>query len=138
MRLKPSTPRERMTARTIISLERLLADSTKPAVMRRACALRLSRLRAASRPATTTRTTAPAPVPSEVAKFEAVQSFHALSRQRTALHRKRRSPGEQEIFRAMLALMPAAAPTNDDPKAWTNFVAQIDGLLSEIKNIKQP
>ena len=135
MRLKPSTPRERNAARTIIALERLVADSTAAPKMRRAATLRLGRLRAASRPATTTRTTAPA-APTEQAKFEAVQSFHALSRQRTALHRKRRTTGEQEAYTAMAALMPAAMPQDGDPKAWTDFVAQIDGLLSEIKSIK--
>ena len=136
MRLKPSTTRERMNARTIIALERLVADSTKPAVMRRAATLRLGRLRAASRPAITTRTNAPTPAPTEAAKFEAVQSFHALSRQRSALHRKRRTPGEREIFQAMIALMPNSAPEDNDPTAWQNFVAQIDGLLSEIKAVK--
>lgn len=136
MILKPSTTRERNAARTIIALERLVADSTKPAVMRRAATLRLGRLRAASRPAITTRTTPAAPTPTEQAKFEAVQSFHALSRQRSALHRKRRTPGEREIFQAMIALMPNSAPEDNDPTAWRNFVAQIDGLLSEIKAVK--
>lgn len=136
MRLKPSTARERMTARTIISLERLVADSTKPAVMRRAATLRLGRLRAASAPAKPLVITTRTPAPTEQAKFEAYQSFIALSQQRRALFNKRRSPGEREIFQAMVALMPATAPTNNDPKAWTNFVAQIDGLLSEIKSIK--
>jgi hypothetical protein len=135
---------ERSKQITIAALQRAITDSTRPEKIRRACALRLSRLRAATtasakRPAPTTRTTPAAPTaPSAQACFEAHQSFTALAAQRSALHRKRRSPGEQEIFKAMLALMPAAAPTNDDPKAWTNFVAQIDGLLSEIKNIKQP
>ena len=140
MRLKPSTTRERMNARTIISLERLVADSTKPAVMRRAATLRLGRLRAASAPAkpltVTTRTTAPTPAPTEQAKFEAYQSFIALSQQRRALFNKRRSPGEREIFQAMIALMPNSAPEDNDPTAWQNFVAQIDGLLSEIKAVK--
>lgn len=144
MKSIPATTRERNTARTILSLERLVADSTKPEVMRRACALRLSRLRAAmtaptKRTATTTRTIPAAPAaPSEQAKFEAVQSFLALTAQRKALHRKRRSAGEREIFAALTLLMPAAVPQDNDPKAWRNFVAQIDGLLTEIKSIKQP
>jgi hypothetical protein len=29
-------------------------------------------------------------------------------------------------------------PQDSDPTAWRNFVAQIDGLLSEIKSIKHP
>jgi hypothetical protein len=109
--------------------------------MRRAAALRLSRLRAATaapttRPAVTTRTNAPEAAPSEQSKFEAYQSFIVLSRQRSALFNKRRTPAEREIFKAMLALMPAAQPQGNDPTAWRNFVAQIDGLLSEIKNAK--
>jgi hypothetical protein len=124
---------------TIAALQRAVADSARPEKIRRACALRLSRLRAASRPATTTRTKpAASAAPTEQAKFEAVQSFRALSLQRTALHRKRRTTGEQEIFKAMLALMPATSPQDSDPTAWRNFVGLIDGLLSEIKNIKQP
>lgn len=122
--------------RTIECLQRVVADSTKPATMRRAATLRLSRLRAATRPTITTRTSAPVPAPTEQAKFEAYQSFVALSQQRSALMRKRRSPAEQEIFQSMIALMPSAAPTDNDAKAWNNFVAQIDGLLSEIKNIR--
>ena len=127
---------------TIAALQRAVADSARPEKIRRACALRLSRLRAATtatakRPAPTTRTTPAAPsAPTAQACFEAHQSFTALAAQRSALHRKRRSPGEQEIFKAMLALMPAAMPQDGDPKAWTDFVAQIDGLLSEIKSIK--
>jgi hypothetical protein len=139
MRLKPSTTRERNAARTIIALERLVADSTAAPKMRRAATLRLGRLRAASRPAITTRTTPTAPAPSEEAKFEAAQSFNALARQRTALFRNRhRTRGEQEAFNAMVFLMPATMPPDNDPTAWRNFVAVIDGLLSEIKNIKYP
>ena len=122
--------------RTIECLQRVVADSTKPATMRRAATLRLSRLRAATRPTITTRTSTPVPAPTEQAKFEAYQSFIALSQQRRALLRKRRSPAEQEIFQSMIALMPSAAPADNDAKAWNNFVAQIDGLLSEIKNIR--
>jgi len=121
-------------ALTIAALERCVSDSTRPEKLRRSAALRLSRLRAAvKRPAITTR--APA-APTEDAKFEAYQSFVALSAQRSALHRKRRSAAEQTIFTTMAALMPAAAPTNSDPKAWTDFVAQVDGLLAELKGIK--
>jgi hypothetical protein len=137
MRLKPSTNRERNAARTIIALERLVADSTTAPKMRRAATLRLGRLRAANRPAITTRAKPAAPAPSEEAKFEAAQSFAALARQRTALFRnRRRTQGEQEAFNAMVCLMPATMPPDNDPKAWTNFVAQIGGLLSEIKTIK--
>lgn len=133
---KLSTHRERMTARTVAALQRLVADSTAAPKMRRAATLRLSRLRAATRPTVITRTSAPVPAPTEQAKFEAYQSFIALSQQRSALMRKRRTPAEQEIFQSMIALMPSAAPQGNDPKAWNNFVAQIDGLLSEIKNIR--
>lgn len=141
----PPTASARRAERTMICLERLIADSTKPETMRRHAALRLGRLRAAQRSAKPSRPAAPPPAttratppPSPQACFEAVQSFRALSRQRTALFRKRRTAGEQDILKAMIALMPAAAPQGNDPKQWRNFVAQIDGLLSEIKSIKQP
>jgi hypothetical protein len=121
-------------ARTIAVLEKCVADSTRPAALRRAATLRLSRLRSA---ATATRTTAPAPepAPSEQAKFEAVQSFRALAAQRSALMRKRRSRGEQEIFAHMIALMPGAVPSAEDQKGWSDFVARIDATLSEIKSV---
>ena len=132
--------RERNRARTITALQNLAANYAVAPKMRQAAALRLSRLRAATTPAITTRaakTTAPAP--SEEAKFEAAQSFNALARQRTALFRnRRRTRGEQEAFNAMVFLMPATMPPDNDPTAWRNFVAVIDGLLSEIKNIKHP
>jgi len=129
---------ERTRQRTIAALEKAVADSTRPEKMRRACALRLSRLRAAvKRPAPiTTRTTAPAPTPSEQAKFEAVQSFRALAAQRSALMRKRKTRGEMEIFASMIALMPGTIPNADDQVGWRNFIAQIDATLSEIKTIK--
>ena len=133
---------ERSKQITIAALQRAITDSTRPEKIRRACALRLSRLRAATtasakRPAPTTRTTPAAPTaPSAQACFEAVQSFRALSRQRTALFSKRRSEGERQILATMTMLMPAAAPTNDDPKEWAAFIDRIDLLLSEIKNIK--
>jgi hypothetical protein len=137
-------------ALTIAALEKAVVDFSRPEKIRRSCALRLARLRAAGRPATglrptpgTTTRTKPAPaakpatppVPSERARYEAVQSFLALSRHRTALHRKRRTPAETEIYFSMTALMPAAVPTTDDAKAWTDFIARIDGTLSEIKSI---
>jgi len=122
-------------ARTIAVLEKCVADSTRPAALRRAATLRLSRLRAATN-ATRTTSPAPEPAPSEQAKFEAVQAFLALSRQRTALHRKRCTAGEYEIKAAMTALMPASAPQDNNPTAWRNFVAQVDGLLFEIKTTK--
>jgi hypothetical protein len=126
---------EQTRQRTIRALQACIADSAKPEKLRRAATLRLSRLRAAAkRPATATRTTAPAPT--EDAKFEAVQTFRALAAQRSSLMRKRRSRGENEAFAAMVALMPAAVPQDSDPTAWRNFVGQIDGLLSEIKTIK--
>jgi hypothetical protein len=131
-------------ARTLAALEACINDSTRPEKLRRACALRLGRLRAAAKaaPATgaTTRTKAapakpaPLPVPTERARFEAVQSFLALSRHRTALHRKRRTPAETEIYFSMTALMPAAVPITDDPAAWTDFIARISGILQEIKS----
>ncbi len=128
-------------ALTIRTLEACINDSTRPEKLRRMAALRLSRLRAAARPATSTATRtkavpakpAPLPVPTEKARYESVQSFLALSRHRTALHRKRRTPAEMEIYFSMTALMPAAVPATDDAKAWTDFIARIDGTLSEIK-----
>jgi hypothetical protein len=142
----------RIRAKNIEILTSVYNDASRPEAVRRSAALRLSRLRAAGRPATglrltpgttTTRTkpaTAAKPatpqVPTEKAKFEAVQSFFALSRTRSALHRKRCTAAEYEIKATMVALMPAAVPTTDDATAWRNFIAQIDGLLSEIKNIK--
>jgi len=143
----------RIRAKNIEILTSVYNDASRPEAVRRSAALRLSRLRAAGRPATglrlttgttTTTRTKPAPaakpatppVPTERARFEAVQSFLALSRHRTALHRKRCNAAEYEIKATMVALMPAAVPTTDDATAWRNFIAQIDGLLSEIKNIK--
>jgi hypothetical protein len=76
-------------ALTIAALEKAVVDFSRPEKIRRSCALRLGRLRAAARPATSTATrTKPAPaakpatlpVPTERARFEAVQSFLALSR----------------------------------------------------------
>ena len=127
-----------MTTKTQTALRKLIADASTPAAIRRAATLRLSRLRAATTPAAITRAakpTAPA-APSEKAVYEAVQSFHALSRQRTALYRRRSTTREQTIFNAMTALMPAAVPTSSDPTEWRNFIAQIDGILEEIKNVR--
>ena len=120
-----------MNTRTQAALRKLIADTSTAPTMRRAATLRLSRLRAA-----TTRTTIPTPAaPSEKAVYEAVQSFHALSRQRSALYR-RRTAGSFSILNAMTALMPAAVPTSSDPTEWRNFIAQIDGILEEIKNAR--
>ncbi len=136
-------------ALTIAALEKAVVDFSRPEKIRRSCALRLARLRAAGRPATglrltpgTTTRTKPAPaakpatppVPTERARFEAVQSFLALSRHRSVLHRKRRTPAETEIYFSMTALMPAAVPSSDDPAAWTDFIARISGILQEIKS----
>jgi hypothetical protein len=138
-------------ALTIAALEKAVVDFSRPEKIRRSCALRLARLRAAGRPATglrptpgttTTTRTKPAPaakpatppVPTERARYEAVQSFLALSRSRTALHRKRRTPAETEIYFSMTALMPAAVPVGDDAKSWTDFIARISGILEEIKS----
>ena len=129
--------RARNRDKTVAALQRLAADSAAAPKMRRAATLRLSRLRAATTPAATTRAakpTAPA-APSEKAVYEAVQSFHALSRQRTALSRKHRTPAMQDAFLAISALLPAAVPTSNDLQPWINFVQQIDGLLAEIKNV---
>jgi hypothetical protein len=137
-------------ALTIRTLEACIADASRPEKLRRMAGRRLARLRAAAKAApatglrlttgTTTRTTAakPAtpPVPTEKAKFEAVQSFLALSRTRTVLHRKRCNAAEYEIKATMVALMPAAVPTTDDAKQWTDFIARVSGTLEEIKNIK--
>jgi len=127
-----------MTTKTQTALRKLAADASEPATMRRAATLRLSRLRAATTPAATTRAAKPtAPTtPSEKAVFEAVQSFHALSRQRTALYRRRPTAGSFSILNTMTALMPAAVPTSSDPTEWRNFIAQIDGILEEIKNVR--
>jgi hypothetical protein len=121
--------------------ERILADASKPEKIRRNAALRLSRLRAASAPAKplsiTTRTNAPTPAPNEKAIFEAVQSFRALSRQRSVLfNKRRRTEGEREILATMTALMPSAVPQGSDPKTWADFVGRIDLLLEEIRSIK--
>jgi hypothetical protein len=131
-------------ARTIRALEECVADASRPEKLRRMAALRLSRLRAAARPATGTTTTrtkpatapkpATPPVPTEKARFESVQSFLALSRNRSALHRKRRTPAENNIYAAMICLMPATVPTTDDPAAWTDFISRISGILQEIKS----
>ena len=128
-----------MKPSTIARLQAAIADASQPAMVRRAAALRLARLRAATTTASkgltiTTRATPPAP--SEVAKFEAVQGFHALSRHRTALYHKRRTPIEHHMVLALAALMPASVPTSDDPQTWNDFIAKIDGTLSEIKSIK--
>lgn len=126
-----------MTTRTQAALRKLIADTTTAPTMRRAAVLRLGRLRAATTSVTTARAKPAAPAaPSDKAIFEAVQSFHALSRQRTALGRKHRTPALQDAFLAITAQLPAAVPTSNDPRAWSNFVAQIDGLLSEIKNVR--
>lgn len=134
------TASERTRARTMYCLERLVADSTKPEAMRRAATLRLGRLRAASRSAKPLTITPakkpPTPAPTEKAIFEAVQSFRALSRQRTALFKKRRTEGERQILATMTALMPGAIPQGSDPKTWADFVGRIDLLLEEIRSIK--
>jgi hypothetical protein len=65
-----------------------------------------------------------------------VQSFYALSRQRSALYRRRSTARELTIFNAMTALMPATVPTSSDPTEWRNFIAQVDGVLEEIKNVR--
>jgi hypothetical protein len=136
----------RIRAKNIEILTSVYNDASRPEAVRRSAALRLSRLRAAGRPATglrlttgtTTKTTAPKPAtppaPTEKAKFEAVQSFLALSRTRSALFRKRRTPAENNIFAAMTCLMPGTAPTTDDPGQWRDFIARISGILEEIKS----
>ncbi len=135
-------------ALTIRTLEQCVADASRPEKLRRMAGRRLARLKAAAKAApatglrlttgTTTRTTAakPAtpPAPTEKAKFEAVQSFLALSRHRTALHRKRRTPAENNIFAAMTCLMPGTAPTSDDPAAWRDFIDRIGLILQELKS----
>jgi len=133
-------------ARTIRALEECVADASRPEKLRRMAALRLSRLRAAARPATGTTTTrtkpatapkpATPPVPTQRARYEALEAFLCLARQRSALYRKRCNAAEYEIKATMVALMPAAVPTTDDAKAWTDFIAQVSCLLEEIKNIK--
>jgi hypothetical protein len=132
---------DRHRDKTIAALQRLASDSAAAPKMRRAATLRLGRLRAASATAKplsiTTRTNAPKPAPNEKAIFEAVQSFRALSRQRSVLfNKRRRTEGEREILATMTALMPGAVPQGSDPKAWSDFVGRIDLLLEEIRSIK--
>ncbi len=116
--------------------ERILADATAPEKIKRNAALRLSRLRAAAkRPAVTTRAATPAPMPSKDQIFEAVEAFRALGRQRTALIGKRKSAAERQALATMVALMPSAVPQASDPTEWRNFVAQVEGLLAEIKTL---
>ena len=133
---KPMSPRIR--AKNIAILEGIVANASRPEALRRSAALRLSRLKGAVSP-TTTRTTpkpAPLPVPTDKARFEALESFLALSRHRTALFRKRRTAGEQDIFNAMVALMPATVPPTDDPQQWRDFIARVSAILEEIKSTK--
>lgn len=127
------------TEKQITALERLISDSAQPEKVKRACSLRLSRLR---RAATTTqrmgaapmaRSVTPPTAPSAKQCVEAGEAFLALSRQRSALHRKRRTPAEQEVFGVMVALMPPAIPTSADPNEWRDFVAKVEAVLSEIK-----
>ena len=126
-----------MTTKTQTALRKLIADASTPAAIRRAATLRLWRLRAATNPAAITKAAKPTTpaAPSEKSVYEAVQSFHALSRQRSALFRHR-TAGSFNILNAMTALMPAAVPTSSDPTEWRNFIAQIDGILEEIKNVR--
>ena len=138
-------------ARTIRALEECIADASRPEKLRRMAALRLARLRAAAKAApatglrlttgTTTRTKpataakpAAPPAPTERTRFEALQSFLALSRHRSALRRKRRTPAENNIFASMVCLMPSAAPTTDDPAAWRDFIDRVGLILEEIKS----
>ena len=121
-------------ARTIAALEKAVVDFTRPEKIRRACALRLSRLRAATKPAAPA--PKPAPVaPTEDAKFQAYQAFRALCAQRSALIRKRKTAAELEIFHTMIALMPGGVPNHDDQNGWRDFIARVDATLSEIKTI---
>jgi hypothetical protein len=124
-----------MTTRTQAALRKLIADTTTAPTMRRAATLRLSRLRAATTALPTT-TRATPPVATGKAIFEAVTSFRALARQRTALLRKRRTAGEREILATLIALMPAAVPQGDDAKPWSDFIERVDLMLEEIRNIK--
>jgi hypothetical protein len=131
-----------MTTKTQTALRKLIADASTAPTIRRAATLRLGRLRAASRPAITTRATsakpATPPVPTEKARYEALQSFLALSRHRSALHRKRCTPAEYELKAVMTCLMPATAPTTDDPGQWRDFISRISGILEEIKSSIKP
>ena len=124
--------RERNTARTLAALESVIADSTRPETLRRSAALRLSRIRRAAPQA---KSVTPPPAPSEKACVEAAESFLALTRQRTALFRKRRrSAAEFQILGTMTALMPSEIPTSADPNEWRNFVAKVEACLFEIKS----
>ena len=129
-----------MTTRTQAALRKLIADTTTAPTMRRAATLRLSRLRAATtapaKPALPTTTRATPPVATGKAIFEAVTSFRALARQRTALLRKRRTAGEREILATLIALMPATVPQGDDAKPWSDFIERVSLMLEEIRNIK--
>ena len=134
-------------ARTLAALEACINDSTRPEKLRRACALRLGRLRSAAKaaPATgaTTRTKpatpakpATPPVPTQRARYEALEAFLCLARQRSALYRKRCNAAEYEIKATMACLMPPGVPTTDDAREWADFIAKVSCLLEEIKNIK--
>ena len=126
---------DRHRDKTIAALQRLAADSAAAPTMRRAATLRLGRLRAATTALPTT-TRATPPVATGKAIFEAVTSFRALARQRTALLRKRRTAGEREILATLIALMPATVPQGDDAKPWSDFIERVDLMLEEIRNIK--
>jgi hypothetical protein len=129
----------RIRAKNIAILTRIYNDASRPEEVRRSAALRLARFRAAEkRPAVATRAAAPAPMPSKDQIFEAVEAFRSLGRQRSSLINKRKTAGEREILHTMIALMPPTVPEGSDPTQWRNFVGQIDGLLSEIKTIKNP
>jgi hypothetical protein len=130
----------RIRAKYIAILTRIYNDASRPEEVRRSAALRLARFRAAEkRPAVTTRAAAaPAPMPSKDQIFEAVEAFRSLGRQRSSLINKRKTAGEREILHTMIALMPPTVPEGSDPTTWRNFVSQIDGLLSQIKSIKNP
>jgi len=127
----------KLRQKNIAIFERILADATAPEKIKRNATLRLSRLRAAAkRPTTSTGAAAPAPAPTDDQIFQAVQAYRSLASQRSTLLRKRKTASEREILHTMIALMPPAVPPGNDVTEWRNFVAQIDGILSEIKSIK--
>lgn len=137
MILKPSTTRERNAARTIIALERLVADSTAAPKMRRAATLRLSRLRAATKPAAPV----PRPAPDQESllrgKLLARDAFLALAAQRRALiKRTNRTPAEDLILDTLLAEMPGTVPDGTaDAAAWCDFVGAVSRTLAAIKSL---
>jgi hypothetical protein len=122
------TPQARQ--RTVSCLNKLIANSATPANVRRACTLRLARMKAAINPA---------PDLQSLTRGVALarETFLTMHAQRTALLRKtRRTPAENIILNTMLEEMPDALPApNADNRAWCAFVGQVGATLKAIKDL---